>query len=119
MSYHTLFDNILKGISIQKRPPESYCDMCVGGPALEAERLRLDFVFKPVGDKEMEEEAEEANFPDWHYMEYGSKEKAMRRFKELGPLIDRRLQHKTWVKTQRKAVRHIAAQGICSHILAG
>ena len=47
---------------------------------------------------------EEAAYPGWHYAEYGSKEKAMKRFKELGPLIDRRLQHKMWVKTQRKAV---------------
>ena len=44
-----------------------------------------------------------AAYPGWH-AEYGSKEKAMKRFKELGPLIDRRLQHKMWVKTQRKAV---------------
>ena len=33
VGYQALFGNILKGLSIQKRPPEAYCDMCVGGPA--------------------------------------------------------------------------------------
>jgi len=56
-------------------------------------------------EKELDDDVEEdAAYPGWHYAEYGSKEKAMKRFKELGPLIDRRLQHKMWVKTQRKAV---------------
>lgn len=105
VGYQALFGNILKGLSIQKRPPEAYCDMCVGVPALEAERLRLDFMLKPVEEKELDDDMEEeAAYPGWHYAEYGSKEKAMKRFKELGPLIDRRLQHKMWVKTQRKAV---------------
>ena len=59
VGYQALFGNILKGLSIQKRPPEAYCDMCVGVPALEAERLRLDFMLKPVEEKEHDDMEED------------------------------------------------------------
>ena len=61
-SYATLFGNLLLKMPIRTRPPKSFCEMCVGGPEMEAELAEL--TAKIAG----EVCEEEKDFAEWHGM---------------------------------------------------
>jgi len=107
-SYNALFGNILKNVSIRKRPPVSYCDMCVGSPALRLEVNLLDSMTCLDEEREQEEE----DFPEWHWGQYKTRENAMARLKKCKRLLEARNQHKIWVASQRIAVSPPVLNGI-------
>ena len=108
VSYNALFGNILKNVPIRKRPPQSYCDMCVGSPALRLEVVLLDSMLSLDGECEEEEK----EYQEWHWGEYKTRENAVARLRKCKRMLQARDQHKIWVASQRTAVSlHVCMGG--------
>ena len=108
VSYNALFGNILKNVPIRKRPPQSYCDMCVGSPALRLEVVLLDSMLSLDGECEEEEK----EYQEWHWGEYKTRENAVARLRKCKRMLQARDQHKIWVASQRIAVSlHVCMGG--------
>ena len=67
-SYKTLFDVILRDVSVKKRPPQEFCEMCEGHFALDREWRELQAMLGQAQGEE--EEAEEKEFPEWVWGKY-------------------------------------------------
>lgn len=102
--FGTLNRVVLHGIPIRKRPPDSYCDMCVGYPGMEREKATLQQL---LDEKDEHLQQGEKGYRDWWWGEYESFEKAAARLQELTRLCQRRKQHTIWLATQRIAVSPI------------
>jgi hypothetical protein len=101
-SYATLFDVVLRGVSIKKRPPQEFCEMCEGHFVLDRELRELRVM---LGQEQSDEEkAEEMEFPEWYWGKYENRQKAQARARVLERLVRAREQHAIWVRTQRIAV---------------
>ena len=108
LSYNALFDKILKNVSIRKRPPASFCDMCCGTPALTQEIAMLDAMTSHVPEEARDQD--EQQFPEWHWGVYKTRDGAVARMRSCIKMEAARKQHKNWVDTQRTAV------GTASHL---
>jgi hypothetical protein len=101
-----LFDVILRDVSVKKRPPHEFCEMCEGHFALDREWRELQAMLGQAQGEE--EEAEEKEFPEWVWGKYENRQNAWARARVLGRLVRAREQHAIWVKTQRIAVLILA-----------
>ena len=88
-SESVLWNNLLQGCRIRKRPESKFCKPCRALPAVQRELEELSTSLTSTHD----------------YERWGRAAKAEERQKELQALLPELLQHQKWLETQRAAVR--------------